>query len=272
KGGRDRFTINKQPLSRISDISKTIPVTVFAAQDIEVVRGAPFVRRDFLDQCVAMLFPRGSSTISSVEKVLRQRGMLLKQSGGQLSPDIASTLDVWDQQLGLYGSKLAELRRDLVALITPYVAQAYRRISGGRELITLNYNCSWEGDLYEELVKSRKDDLRRQINGTGPHRDELEIDLDGHPIRHNGSQGEQRTAAYALKIAFHSLYKDRESEDPILLLDDVFSELDAQRSGAILGSVSAGQTILTTTGNIPKIIEPTMEIHIKNGMLVDTLY
>ncbi len=271
KGGRDRFTLNKQPLSKISDISKTIPVTVFAAQDIEVVRGAPSLRRDFLDQCVSMLFPRGASIISNVEKILRQRGMLLKQSGGQLSPDVASTLDVWDQQLGLYGSKLVELRRDLLAMIAPYVADAYRSISRGRELLTLTYNCSWTGDLYQELVGGRKDDLRRQVNGTGPHRDELEIDLDGHPVRHNGSQGEQRTAAYALKVAFHSLYKDKENEDPILLLDDVFSELDTQRSEAILGSVSAAQTILTTTGNIPKTIEPTVEIHIKSGAIIDTI-
>lgn len=271
RSGRDRFLVNKQPLSKVSDINKIIPVTVFAAQDIEVVRGAPSLRREFLDECVAMLFPRGSSTISALEKVLRQRGMLLKQSGGILTSEIASTLDVWDQQLSLYGSKLVELRRDLVALLAPYVDDAYRKISGKREPISLSYKCSWENDLYLELAKHRKEDLRRQANGIGPHRDELEIDLDGHPVRHNGSQGEQRTAAYAMKVAFHSLYKDRTGEDPILLLDDVFSELDETRSEAILTSLSATQTILTTTGDIPGIVEPSSRIYVKQGRLVDSL-
>ena len=135
----------------------------------------------------------------------------------------------------------------------------------------MSYKCSWTGDLYRGLVDTRKDDLRRQANGIGPHRDELEIDLDTHPVRHNGSQGEQRTAAYALKVAFHALYRDTVGEDPILLLDDVFSELDFQRSEAILNSVSATQTILTTTGNIPEILEPTLKIHVKQGTLVDTV-
>lgn len=271
RSGRDRFLVNKQPLSKVSDINKVIPVTVFAAQDIEVVRGAPQLRRDFLDQCVAMLFPRGSSILSSVEKVLRQRNVLLKQSGGALTAEIASTLEVWDQQLSVYGTKLVELRSELVELMTPYVFEAYRVVSGSNETVSLAYKRSWDGDLYNELVNHRRDDLRRQTNGIGPHRDELEIDLDGHPIRHNGSQGEQRTAAYALKIAFHSLYRDRVGEDPILLLDDVFSELDEVRSEAILRSVSAAQTILTTTGNIPGILEPTMKIYVKEGRLVDSL-
>ncbi len=271
RSGRDRFLVNKQQLSRVSDINKVTPVTVFAAQDIEVVRGAPQLRRDFLDQCVAMLFPRGSSIISSVEKVLRQRGVLLKQTGGILTAEVASTLEVWDQQLSFYASKLVELRKELVELMTPYVFEAYRVVSGKDETVSLAYKCSWDGDLYSELVSHRREDLRRQTNSIGPHRDEVEIDLDGHPIRHNGSQGEQRTAAYALKIAFHSLYRDRIGEDPILLLDDVFSELDESRGEAILKSVSATQTILTTTGNIPGILEPTMKMYVKEGRLVDSL-
>ena len=268
---RDRFLFNKQSISKVSESTNVIPITVFAAQDIDVVRGAPAMRRDFLDGCVATLYPRGSSVIAAVERVLRQRAMLLKQSGGVLTPEISSTLDVWDSQLSQYGSKLVEFRQELVSLIAPYVNDAYRKISGTRETISLNYRTSWTGELRDELVKIRKDDLRKQANGLGPHRDELDIELDSHSVRHNGSQGEQRTAAYALKVAFHSMYKDRTGEDPILLLDDVFSELDSSRSEAILNSVLATQTIMTTTGDLPGIVHPALKITVNRGVLVGTV-
>ncbi len=266
---RDRFLVNKQPPSKVSDINKTVPVTVFAAQDIEVVRGAPIARRDFLDDCVSMLFPRGPAIIASVEKVLRQRAMLLKQSGGMLTPEVSSTLDVWDRQLSQYGSQLVELRQELVLLMDPYVNTAYKEISSRNDRISLSYRCSWQGDLHQELMRNRKDDIRRQSNGIGPHRDELEIDIDGHPIRHNGSQGEQRTAAYSMKVAFHTLYRERMGEDPILLLDDVFSELDNTRCKAILNSVTATQTILTTTGTVPGELNPDLRVTVNDGAIIE---
>lgn len=265
--GRDRFLINKQSASRVSH-DRVVPVTIFASQDIEVVRGAPALRRDFLNNGVEMLYPKGYSVISTVEKILRQRAVLLKQSGGSLSSEVASTLDVWDQQLGFYGEKLVELRENLVELLAPHVSEAYRNISSSTDGVNLSYIKSWQGSLQEQLHKNRREDIRRQSNGIGPHRDELEVELKGHPIRHNGSQGEQRTAAYAIKVGMHSLYREQKGEDPILLLDDVFSELDSSRSEKILNCVIAQQTILTTTGNIPVIAEPVLKIYVEHGALV----
>lgn len=265
--GRDKFQINKQTAPIISH-DRTIPVTIFTSQDIEVVRGAPALRRDFLNNGVEMLYPKGHSIISTVEKILRQRAVLLKQSGGSISSEVASTLDVWDLQLGLYGEKLVELREQLVEHISPHVSEAYREISSSKDDVSISYHRSWQGSLQEQLYKTRREDIRRQSNGIGPHRDDLEVELNNHPIRHNGSQGEQRTAAYALKVGMHSLYREQIGEDPILLLDDVFSELDNSRSERLLESVIAQQTILTTTGNIPTLIEPALKIRVENGTLV----
>lgn len=272
RSNRDRFLINKQAHSKVSTISNVIPTTIFSAQDIEVVRGAPSLRREFLDRNIEMLYPKGASLIANVEKILKQRSVLLKQSGGSATPEIISTLDVWDQQLSNFGTRLVELRESISTQIQPYINQAYKDISGSENIISLSYKRSWQGDLIDNLKETRKVDLRRQSNGVGPHRDDLEILLNEHPIRFNGSQGEQRTSAYALKVGFHALYRNETNEDPILLLDDVFSELDNYRSDALLNSVLASQTILTTTGLIPKALEPTLKIYIKQGQLLDNLY
>lgn len=271
RSSRDRFALNKNVQKKAASVKRTVPVTVFTTQDIEVVRGGPALRREFLDGGVEMTNPRGETTISAVEKILRQRATLLRQAGGAVTREVSDTLDVWDHQLSQYGTKLAEMREGLIAMILPYARDAYCAISGSGDDLSLRYQRSWDGDLADSLAVGRQEDLRRQANGTGPHRDEMEINLNGRPLRHNGSQGEQRTAAYALRVALHSLYKDLEGEDPILLLDDVFSELDSSRSEAILASISAAQTILTTAGEIPGSIAPTKKIFISHGVLDDSL-
>ena len=267
----DKFFINKQQQSRVSHLSNTVPTTIFSSNDIEVVRGSPSLRRNFLDSGVSMIYPKGDSVISAVEKILRQRATLLKQSGGKLTPEISATLEVWDRQLSFYGEQLVKFRQDLLNLISPYISKAYKEISESGDQMSLAYAKSWDGDLIDELGKSRAEDLRRQVNSIGPHRDDLEINLNNHPVKHNGSQGEQRTAAFALKVALHSLYRETTGEDPILLLDDVFSELDEDRSMALLGSISAKQTFITTTGTIPGVVEPSLQISVKKGSIVDTL-
>ena len=267
----DKFFINKQQQTRVSQVSKTVPTTVFSSHDIEIVRGAPSLRRNFLDSGVSMIYPKGDSVISAVEKILRQRATLLKQSGGRITPEISSTLEVWDRQLSIYGEQLVDYRQELLNRITPYISKAYQEISKSGDQISLTYIKSWKGYLIDELGKSRADDLRRQVNSIGPHRDDLDINLNSHPVKHNGSQGEQRTAAFALKVALHSLYREITGEDPILLLDDVFSELDEDRSMALLGSISAKQTFITTTGVIPNAVKPSLRISVKQGSIVGTL-
>lgn len=267
----DKFLINKQPQVRTSSLNHVIPITIFSAQDIEVVRGAPALRRGFLDSGVSMIFPKGDSIITSLDKVLRQRTTLLKQSGGKPTSEIISTLDVWDQQLSHYGNQLVELREQLVDLIMPYFRKAYRDISGSGDEVSLSYFRSWQGDLFKELQNNRNEDLKRQINTIGPHRDDLEINLNNHLARHAGSQGEQRTSAYSLKVALHTLYREISQEDPILLLDDVFSELDEQRCKSLIGSICATQTFITTTGKIPEINRPTSRIFVHQGAFVASL-
>jgi DNA replication and repair protein RecF len=188
-----------------------------------------------------------------VERILRQRAALLRQAGGRVSADVASTLDVWDQRLADAGKILVEARERLVAALDQFVGPAYGRLAGvpGRILVSQQYVRSWTGDLLDALVAHRTDDLRRGVNTMGPHRDDLLLTLEGREARTHASQGEQRCLALALRIGVHQLVVAKTPLTPTLLLDDVFSELDPARSRALIAELPEGQSILTTAAPLP---------------------
>lgn len=263
--GRGRIQVNKQKLARSRDLLAELPITVFAPDDLALVKDAPAGRRAFLDHTLAQLQPSNDALRAEVERILRQRNALLKQAGGRLTPDVETTLDVWDTQLADAGERLARARQSLTRALSPIVSAACIQLGGDSVEVELSYDAPWlAGGLGEALRESRSDDLRRGVSLVGPHRDELLIHLDGLRARTHASQGEQRTLALALRLGSHRLVTDHLGVAPVLLLDDVFSELDDARSDALLAHLPTrhSQTVLTTAGRVPPGAIPDLVLHV----------
>jgi DNA replication and repair protein RecF len=270
-GGRggSRVQVNRQRLQRSRDLLGALRVSVFSPDDVELVKGGPSGRRRFLDEAVVADQPRLDQLRLDVERILRQRGALLRQAGGRLTDDVGFTLDVWDAKLADAGDDLAAARRVLLERLEPEVDRAHRDLVGDRgSAVTLSYEASWEGDLGAALAAGRADDIRRRATLRGPHRDELAVGLDGLPARTHASQGEQRSLALALRLGVHRLLTDRLETAPVLLLDDVFSELDPDRSAALLAHLPAGQGVVTTAGSLPEDARPDFVVRVVDGALV----
>jgi DNA replication and repair protein RecF len=252
-GGRGRARVNRKAVSARKDLAAAAPSTVFSPEDLAIVGGGPQGRRDFLDDALALLDAEGARAADETERVLRQRGALLRQAAGRATEDVLSTLEVWDQRLADAGKVLVTARERLVAELEPLAAAAYTRLAGRPDeaLVALDYTRSWEGDLRDALSRSRADDLRRAVNTVGPHRDDVVLRIHRREARTHASQGEQRSLALALRLGLHELVRTRTALVPILLLDDVFSELDPGRSRALVAELPAGQSLLTTAAPLP---------------------
>lgn len=269
--GRSRVLVDRQRLARRRDLVSVARATVFAPDDLELVKGGPALRRGFLDDLLVALHPRNEATRSDWERSLRQRNALLKQAHGRLDESALVTLDVWDQKLAAAGDELVALRRDLVDRLAPMIVTAYRDVAGEDPDIGLRYVSPWEvdgqvgGGLAVALTRARAEEVRRGITLVGPHRDELEIGLRGLPARSYASQGEQRSLALALRLAAHRVLTETYGTPPLLLLDDVFSELDATRSAALLRSLPVGQTLLSSAAGLPDGISADLVLEVAAG-------
>jgi DNA replication and repair protein RecF len=247
-----------------------LDVTVFAPDDLTLVKGGPQGRRDYLDDLLVAIQPRHDALRSDVERILRQRNALLKQAAGvsRPSPDVGATLDVWDHQLADRGEALAAAREGLVAALTPHVTSGYDRVAERSADVRLAYQRSWSGALAPALAAARADDLRRGVTTIGPHRDDLVVTIGSFPSRTHASQGEQRSVALALRLAGHSLVADSAGTRPVLLLDDVFSELDPERSEALVSALPGRQAILTSASGLPPLARPDLVVRIEDGKLL----
>ena len=266
--GRGRVAVNKQRLRRSSDLLDAMRVSVFAPDDLELVKAGPSARRRYLDDTLVALSPKHEATRRDLDRILRQRTALLRQSGGRLTPDIATTLDVWDSKLVVTGEALADARAGLVADLEPALAKAYADLSPTRGAVTVDYDAPWRnGGLAAALAEARTDELRRGVCLVGPHRDELTLRINAMPARTHASQGEQRSMALALRLAAHRLVADALDDVPVLLLDDVFSELDPARTENLLHHLPRGQAVLTTAGPLPAGAEPEQVVTVTAGTL-----
>lgn len=263
--GRDRTMVNRQPLRRARDLLGVLRVTMFSPDDLDLVKGGPAGRRRFLDEILVSMSPRYDAVRADLDRVLRQRATLLRQAGGRLTPEVSDTLAVWDEKLCDLGEGLVAGREGLVSSISQVVTSSYSTLAGAREQVELTYSRSWEGSLGEALVRSRPDDLRRGITTVGPHRDELELTIAGLPARTHASQGEQRSLALALRLGSHFRVKDELRSAPVLLLDDVLSELDPSRERALINLLPPGQALLTTAGALPGGLEPDSVVRLVDG-------
>lgn len=264
--GRGRVQVNKQRLARSRDLLGAIRVTVFSPDDLVLVKGGPAERRRYLDELLVSLQPRNDAVRSELERVLRQRNALLRQAGGRLTADIETTLDVWDSKLIELGESFADLRIKLVDQIQPVLREAYAQVAGAEVDVDIQYQSAWrDKGLAVALAEVRRDELRRGVSLVGPHRDDLQISLADLPTRTHASQGEQRSLALALRLSGHAVVTEAVGEPPILLLDDVFSELDPGRSHALVEHLPAGQAVLTTASGLPAGAEPELVVEVAGG-------
>ena len=268
--GRDRVLVNRSPLKRSRDLLGTLRTTVFSPDDLALVKGGPGERRRFLDDLLVACAPRHAATRADLERVLRQRGALLRSSGGRATPDVVTTLDVWDAKLTEVGEALGRARARLVERLSPLVSSAHAAVAGGGAgEVALGYAPAWQQQgLATALATARTEDLRRGVSTIGPHRDDLDVSLDGRPARTHASQGEQRSLALALRLAGHHLVAEVTGTWPVLLLDDVFSELDVARAAALLRALPAGQVLLTTAVGLPPGATPELVVGVREGRLL----
>ena len=262
--GRGRTQINRQLSRSRSELSEAAPISTFCPGDLDVIQRSPSGRRDMLDDALALLEPRLGASLDEYARALRQRNALLKQLNGRLSADSEVTLDVWDQRLARAGDAIVEGRQSLLARLTPEINNSYRALSGeeAESVIATAYEATAESPLLEALVESRADDLRRASTSVGPHRDDIGFFLNGGDARTQASQGEQRTLALSLRLAIHVAAGKTLGIIPTLLLDDVFSELDPDRSRRLLTELPPGQALLSTASPLPPDIKPSLVIDV----------
>ncbi len=267
--GRNRVQVNRQRLPRVRDLLGTVRVTVFSPDDLAIVKEGPSGRRRFLDDTLVALAPKYDALRLELDRIVRQRNTLLKQARGTLSPEIATTLEVWDARLDEVGGRFGFARATLIERLRPLVSEAYETLAGAPSDVELGYDAPWyEVGLAAALRDARDVDLRRGVSTVGPHRDELRLRLTGMPARTHASQGEQRTLALALRLAGHALVTERTGSAPLLVLDDVLSELDARRAGALLGHLPPGQVVITTAGALPAAARADRVLRIEGGRVV----
>lgn len=300
KGRQPLFTEDGKPVrSNLVDIYGG--VVWFTPRDMGLIQEGPHVRRDLLDSVIRVLRPRGAMLVAEVERCLRQRNALLKQLGhrhgrimrdasrqiarglgmarametdtgdgqghgeldvDQQSPSDIASLDVWDERLAAAGTTLVCAREEVCKRLAPLVTEYYNRVSGsGSVRVEIAYGRSWNGELLSALRDSRESDLRRQTTEVGPHRDELQLFVDGRLARFECSQGEQRVLAIALRLATFSLLAEEDPMNPpVLLLDDVFSELDSRRAEALVRAIPCGQVLITTAHELPRAMAVTRKV------------
>ena len=206
-----------------------------------------------------------------LDRIVKQRNTLLKQANGRLTADTEATLDVWDAKLASAGDQFGTARSELATQLRPTVSEAYEQLADRTSVlepsvIKLRYEPSWrEQGLANALAAARDADVRRGVSTVGPHRDDVDLFIGGLPARTHASQGEQRTLALALRLAAHRLIAQIADSSPVLVLDDVLSELDPLRCAALLHHLPPGQVVLTTAGVLPEAAHPDAVIRIENG-------
>ncbi|HLU57157.1 MAG TPA: DNA replication/repair protein RecF [Pseudonocardia sp.] len=251
-GRANRARVNRAP-AKPRDVLGILRTVLFAPEDLALVRGDPGERRRFLDELLVARFPRYAAVRSDYDRVLRQRSALLKtaRGGGDLR-----TLDVWDGHLARHGAALLAGRLELVAAIAPHAVEAFAEVAPTSDPISLGYRCSLEGELpasaeelepllLDAMARLRKQEVERGVCLVGPHRDDLELRLGDGPAKGYASHGESWALALALRLASYRLLCADDVE-PVLVLDDVFAELDARRRTALADVARRAEQVLVT--------------------------
>ena len=247
KQGNKGVAINGIPIKRTSELYGFINVILFSPEDLSIIKSGPSERRRFMDNSLCQTSRIYNSDLVNYHKVLNQRNNLLRDI--YYDNRLTETLDVWDMQLVSYGNKIIKEREEFISRINEIIKEIHSSLTEGKENIEIKYEPCVGTDDFEEIIqKKRQADMKSQTTTVGPHRDELVIYINGMDARIYGSQGQQRTAALSLKLSEIESVKKIVNDNPVLLLDDVMSELDSKRREALLSVRNDIQTIITCTG------------------------
>ncbi len=235
------------PIRKSSELFGLMNVVFFSPEDLSMMKNGPGERRRFMDLELCQLNQWYLIYLSNYNKILMQRNNLLKQVG--YNKKLMETMEVWDSQLLEYGTHIIKARANFLEELNLLVGGIHERLSGGKETLTVSYEPSVAAEFYEEKLKlSLERDVYQKATGYGPHRDDIVFFIGGENVKLFASQGQQRTAALSLKLAEIELVKRKIGENPVLLLDDVLSELDRKRQRHLLDGIEGIQTVITCTG------------------------
>lgn len=243
------IAINKMPIRKASELFGIVNFVFFSPEDLNIIKSGPSERRRFIDLELSQLDKIYLSNLYDYNRIVNQRNHLLKEICSGNDKNCMDTLEIWELQLVQYGNKLIERRKKFVEDMNRIVSSVHKKLTGNKEEIQIVYEPSnGQMTLEEAVKKNRERDVRVRSTSVGPHRDDICIMSGELDIRKYGSQGQQRTAALSLKLAEIELVKRTIHDKPILLLDDVLSELDKHRQNYLLDSINDIQTLITCTG------------------------
>ncbi|MGN0375310.1 MAG: DNA replication/repair protein RecF [Butyrivibrio sp.] len=241
------IAVNGIPVKKTLDLYGIVNIIFFSPEDLNIIKNGPAGRRKFMDMELCQLNRLYGNHLVNYNKSLDQRNRLLKDI--YFRDDLKDTLDIWDGQLVKYGVEIIRARRNFINKINSIIYDIHEKLSGGKEKLTISYEPSVsEEELERVLIRERERDIKMKVTQAGPHRDDIIFMINDVDIRKYGSQGQQRTAALSLKLAEIEIVKEITGDKPVLLLDDVLSELDSNRQNYLLNSINDVQTIITCTG------------------------
>lgn len=264
------IAINKIPIKKASELFGIVHLVFFSPEDLNIIKNGPSERRRFMDLELSQIDKLYLNDLSNYNRVLNQRNRLLKDIA--FNSMLKDTLDVWDTQLAVYGSKIIDRRNKFIYQINEIIKEIHFKLTGNKEEISLMYEPNVRKSEFEEVIfRNRERDLKMKSTTSGPHKDDICFLANRLDIRKFGSQGQQRTAALSLKLSEIELIKSVIKDTPILLLDDVLSELDKNRQNYLLESINDIQTLVTCTG-LDEFVSKNFSINkvfqIKEGQIV----
>lgn len=239
--------INGLPIKKARELFGIVNLVFFSPEDLNIIKNGPGERRRFMDLELCQLDQIYLTDLAGYNHIVNQRNRLLKDL--YMNSSLRETLEIWDLQMLQYGRKIIDKRKEFVKELNEVIKEIHHNLTGGEEHLEILYEPSCESEDFEEtLKKNRERDQHMKMTSAGPHRDDLCFKVNGIDIRKYGSQGQQRTAALSLKLSEIYLVKQKIKDTPILLLDDVLSELDSNRQNYLLDSIHDIQTLITCTG------------------------
>lgn len=264
--------VNESKIKRATDLLGILNVVLFSPEDLSIIKSGPSERRRFVDIELCQIDKIYLYNLSKYNKALDQRNKLIKDIGNDSK--LIDTLDVWDEQLFIYGQEIIKRRREFVNKLNEIIFEIHKKLTNEKENIEIIYEPNTdEKSLKLSLKKNQIKDIKNKNTSVGPQRDDVSFLINGIDIRKYGSQGQQRTAALSLKLSEIEIIKLKTGHTPVLLLDDVLSELDSERQNYLLNTIGDIQTIITCTG-LDDFVNNNFKINklirVKKGTIIDS--